>query len=141
MKVSSFTVARPAWYDRNSTEASNTFVGNNGAFSGGYQFTYTVPSGKLFNMDSAMCGVWTSVAATTNAIAISAMIFTPSGGSATSLLDVRVYIETAGVIATQNLAGTVLLFPGATIQAYVYAGQTGGTTTFTANYHGVQFDR
>jgi hypothetical protein len=141
MRVGSFAVARPSWYDRNSTEGSNSFSGNNGGFTNGYQFTYTVPTGKLFNMDSGLVGVWTSVVATVNGLAQAGLIFTPSGGNATSLLDGRVYIETAGVIVTQVLAGTVLIFPGGTIQAYAYAGQTGGTTAFAINYHGVIFDR
>ena len=141
MRVSSYAVARPSWYDRNSTEASNSFGASNGGFTNGFQFTYTVPSGKLFNMDSGFCGIWTSVIAAANGTDQSALIFTPSGGSATSLLDVRVYIQTAGVIATQNLAGTVLIFPGGTIQAYAFSGQTGGTTAFAISYHGVQFDR
>lgn len=141
MRVSSYAVARPSWYDRQSTESSNSFSGTNGGFTNGNQFTYTVPSGKLFNMDAGFCGIWCSVAATANGTDQAALIFTPSGGSATSLLDARLYIESAGATATQNLAGTVLIFPGGTIQGYAFNGQTGGTTAYAITYHGVQFDK
>ena len=141
MKLGSLASARPAWYDRNSVEGSAAFAANNGGFTNGFQFTYTVPTGKLFNIDSGFVGLWTSVAATANGFDQVALIFTPSGGSATTLLDGRLYIETAGLSVTQNFAGTVLMYPGGTIQGYAYSGQTGGTTGFSINYHGVQFDR
>ena len=141
MRVGSFAVARPAWYDRNPTEVSNSFTGSNGGFTNGNQFSYTVASGKLLYLDAMFAGIWCSVVATGNGTDQAAMIFTPSGGSATSLLDARLYIESAGATATQVFGGSVLIFPGGVIQGYAFNGQTGGTTAYELTYHGVLFDK
>jgi len=67
MKVSSFAVARPAYYDRNATATYSTY-NSSGIAPHTYtvRWTYTVPAGKKAIMETATILISTQVVATVN---------------------------------------------------------------------------
>lgn len=140
MKLGSLASARPAWYDRSPTEISYQFQGATGGFTNGTQFTYTVPAGKLFYLDSAYAGQWINTAVAANGICQSTVVITPSGGTSVQPVDVRTYVQTtAGTTQVQNLGGSILVKPSGTVAGYAVILSTGGDVKMANCIHGIEF--
>ena len=140
MKVTSYAVARPAYYDRNATTSFNAY--NQLITPAGLttRFTYTVPAGKKLQLEAVGVTITTQTLATVAGRNIILVAIT-SGVDTADLS--RIDATNTNVVASYrfDIKGLVLtLFAGETIYAQTLDGSTGGSQYFAAFNKGSIFD-
>lgn len=135
MRISSYAVARPAYYDRNATSSYASYDAPVGPHGNTTRWTITVAVGKKLLVEQATTQVYRTTAATVvmgcgSQIWYVGQIFQTSSSSSNSV----------GLLDKTNLMTGVTLYAGETMYGNTYDGSTGGTVTFTVNYKGTLFD-
>jgi len=139
MKVSSFAVARPAYYDRNAT-----------SFLGVYDAGGVAPHGATIRI--------TITLAATRKLLVEAVSFTlTKAGVSAPVGEAAIYSYVIGstsvpltrLVSSSNVSSTVVtnqssanftVFGGETYQIGTYDTSTGGTNNYVAGAKGSQFD-
>jgi hypothetical protein len=141
MRVSSFAVARPTYYDRNGTSIVKAYQAYGIAPHAEVQrWIYTAPAGEKAYVEMLQTMVYRQTVAGVASRYWSEMFFTPSGGSATKILEVT---SQSNVVDTQSniiIAGSMLLFPGDSLEGQTADASTGGTTYVIVSAKFTQFD-
>ena len=135
MKVTSYAVARPSYYDRNSSAATATYADTAAPHGETTRWTATIAAGKKQFVEFTRCSVYRLTAPSTASV-YEGRIYV-SGTQFTGA------VETSGVVGTLEsvtLTGAITLYPGDIIYAATYDLSTGGTVFFSVGYRSTQFD-
>lgn len=141
MRVGSFAVARPQYYDRNPIERTGVYSANAVApHAATVRFTYTVAAGKKAYADAAFMTVLRDVVATTTGIAQFRIVYTPSGVAATNLVFAITDLLAVGTRSDQNLGGSVLALAGAVFDGTSSDTWPDGSNSYRGGIHAIEFD-
>jgi len=141
MKVSSFAVARPVYYDRNSATKGRTYGASGIApHSTTVRWTYTVPAGKAAYVESLNAMVFRDGTATVANIA-QMLIYIQTTDTATTIqLQVREYKSTLYIPNITSQSNIAFIKAGDVVYAASADPSTGGTYTYTADMKLTEFD-
>ena len=135
MKVTSYAVARPAYYDRNSSAATLSFSNSAGPHGATTRWTATIAAGKKEFVEFTRCSVYRLTAPTVDNVYEARIIV--SGVQLTGA------VGTSGVVGTLlavTLTGAITLYPGDIMLSETYDLSTGGTVYYNIGYRSTQFD-
>jgi hypothetical protein len=139
MRVSSYAVARPNYYDRNATGSYQTYAATLGPAGLTTRWTITVASGKkgLIEYARAFCDR-RSVA--TVAGQFSSWLQITSGATTGTLLFSNSFSNTLYTQVNLNLASAITLYAGETFFYQTYDDSTGGTIAYQGDSKVTLFD-
>ena len=141
MKVSSYAVARPMYWDRNAVETTSVFSGDNLApHADTIRFTMTVAASRKTFLDTAFIQIVRTSAYASLGEARVGMFVTPSGGTETCIMRQSIIIATTYVYQQFTMGGSVLMTAGTVLKATTSDGSVGGTVSFQAHGHYIAFD-
>ena len=139
MRVSSYAVARPAYYDRNASSTIGAYVFTVAPHANVVRWTVTVASGKKLLIEGGICTHW-AITAPSVAAARFGLIRVNNGSND---FDVAFAM---GISATLNLqfsdkATTIAtVYAGETVAGTTGDASTGGTVFFDVGIKGTTFD-
>lgn len=142
MKVSSFAVARPAWYDRNPATTLLHYAGTIAPAGNTVRYTTTVAAGKLAYLDMlTLVQSRVSVVTSGNPDDYGRLYITPSGGASTMLLENNQGINTIGTGTSNVVASVGTLIAGDLLELYTNSGSVGGSVRISSSIKITTFDR
>jgi hypothetical protein len=139
MKVSSFAVARPAYYDRNATSSVQAFLATDGPHGQTTRWTTTVAAGKKIVSEAAAFRNLRTTVATVAGVVTSELQLV-SGSSTLILISNR---QTDNSVVTQyfvTLSAPLTLYTGESLSAVTVDLSTGGVVQYSLNFKGTSFD-
>ena len=139
MRVSSYAVARPAYYDRNATSSVQAFLNTDSPHGSTTRWTTTVASGKKIVMEAAAFRNLRLTAATVAGVVTSELQLI-SGASTLIMISNR---QTDNSLVTQYyvaLAAPLTLYTGESLSAATVDLSTGGVVQYSLNFKGTSFD-
>ena len=140
MKVSSFAVARPAYYDRNASSDSGQYVATVTPHGGTVRFTTTVAAGKKLFLEVGHCSLSRQTAATVVGT-FDAVIYITTGGNSPRYVYVASKDNTVQPApTTATITGTTTLYAGEVLESQTSDGSTGGSVAFIIQYKATSFD-
>lgn len=136
MRVSSFAVARPAWYDRQADSAIGGYEAVAIApHSNTGRFSLTVAAGKKCYVESSYCGVERTTVATTVGIAYAiAQIYSTASAAQNTLNQAYLYTITNGAENRSVVALQAAVNAGDQLLIYTADSSTGGQLTYRGVY-------
>lgn len=141
MRVSSLGVARPTYWDRNAVptvaDGNSGAVGPHGDTT---RWSVTVAAGKKVFIDAAICETLRYTVAAPIGVYYCVLRYTPSGGSASSILSMNSLNNTVGGVERIALGGSIFCIAGDQFFALDADTSTGGTVNFAVKAHYVTFD-
>ena len=141
MRISSYAVARPAYYDRNSSSGSLGYAsGGVPPHADTVRGTATIAAGKKAFIDSTSLSSTRQAAATTLAFGYIYASYTPSGGGANVYLLAPQQNNTVGWVVNPILGGSIVLNTGDAVSIGTYDGSTGGTISYYMYIRYMTFD-
>jgi hypothetical protein len=141
MKVSSFAVARPIYYDRNGTSGVKAYQAYGLAPHAEVErWSYTVPVGKKAYVEMFQVGVKRDTVATVVSRYWAEMFFYPSGSGATKILEASLQSNVADTQLNFIVGGSMLMFAGDQLAGWTGDASTGGTITVQVSAKYSQFD-
>lgn len=140
MRVSSYAVARPAYYDRNASSIMPSYASFNSPHAATIRYTYTVASGKKALIETSTSYISRYQAATISGYYAADTRITLASGSYMILHRPVVIDNTLGPAYFGSSTGAVTLYAGETISAETSDGSTGGTVTMILAAKGTLFD-
>jgi len=135
MKVTSYAVARPNYYDRNSISTYQSYDAGASPHSGTTRWTTTVAAGKKLQVEQAIVGYYVTVVGTvagnygSQLYVVGQILATV--GAATNVVGANTYVNPPGIIT---------IYGGETLYAVTYNFTTGGTVNHLTNFKGTTFD-
>jgi hypothetical protein len=140
MRVSSFAVARPAYYDRNASSLSAQYSGVVAPHGGTVRFTVTVAAGKKLFLESGHVYISRQTAATVVGN-FDVVIYVNTGGNNPRYLYVASKDNTVQPAPTfATITGTTTLYTGEVLESQTADGSTGGLVQFISMYKATSFD-
>jgi len=141
VKASPTVLARPAWYDRNPLTRWQTYIGSNvGPHAETTRWTYTVPAGKKATVELTYLYVRRASAPTTASQISVDVKFTPSGGSAATVVRAETFTAvTTDVISITNPIA-MFLGVGDVLAVTSSDASTGGTVNYILTAKITEFD-
>lgn len=135
MRISSYAVARPAYYDRNATASTSSYSAAPAPAGDVTRWSVTVASGKKILVEASYCSVTRQSAPTVGALYY-ATVFC-SGIIINSIADTSTVV---GTTQSRIVTGMITAYPGDVIYGLTSDSSTGGTVFFNVQYKGTQFD-
>jgi hypothetical protein len=139
MKVSSYAVARPAFYDRNAASAVQTYLAQVSPHSATTRWTYTVASGKKLNVEVTPCRILRLTVATVSGLLAEEITLT-SGASALVMLSNYVTDNTLNVPYLKDSSASYTMYAAESLAAISLDSSTGGIVQFSMVMKGTLFD-
>ena len=139
MKVTSYAVARPAFYDRNASSAVQSYLQSVSPHGATTRWTNTVASGKKLNVEVTPCRILRGTAATVSGV-IAEEITLTSGASALIMLSNYVTDNTVNIPYLKDSSASYTMYAGESLASSSYDGSTGGTVQFSLVMKGTLFD-
>ena len=136
MKVSSYALGRPAYYDRNPSSANPAYYGQATPHATTTRWTATNTAAQKMYIDAASITVIRATAPTVSGLYYAA-IFGPTGQP---LLMVHQSVATVGNPQNIPSGGSILVLQSQSITGVTYDDSTGGVVTYGVFAHGIQFD-
>ncbi|NBT26985.1 MAG: hypothetical protein EBT09_10610 [Actinobacteria bacterium] len=136
MRVGSFAVARPAYYDRSPTAANPAYYGQAVPHAQTTRWTVTNTAAQKMYVDAASITIIRATVPTTSGLYYAA-IFGPTGQP---LLMVHQSVATVGNPQNISSGGSILVLQSQSITGVTYDDSTGGVVTYGVFAHGIQFD-
>jgi hypothetical protein len=141
MRTGQPIIGRPAWYDRNPVQkVYNQRLINASPHSETTQITYTCPSGKKAMVEVMSLTVRRNTAPTTAGQALAYFSLTPSGGSATRIMETYINSATVNDRADSSIGTSIILLSGDKIEGKTYDLSTGGTCDYFLALKLTEFD-
>jgi len=139
MKIASYAVARPAYYDRNASSYLGVYdtggVAPHGATT---RITITLAANRKLLVEAV---VFTLTKAAVSAPVSEAAIYSyVVGSTAVPLTRVASSSNVTNTVVTNQSNASFTVFGGETYQIGTYDGSTGGTNNYVAGAKGTQFD-
>lgn len=141
MRVASYAVARPAWYDRNPATTLLHYAGTIAPAGNTQRYSTTVAAGKLAYLDMLTCVQDRVSVATANPDDYARIYITPNGGAQTMLLENHQGINTIGYGTSNVVANVGTLYAGDLLELYTNSGTTGGTVRISSSIKITTFDK
>lgn len=139
MRISSYAVARPAYYDRNAASVTAEYVGTVGPHAGTNRFTYTVASGKKLITEFAYSSMYrATVAAPVGQY--SAIVFAQVGANTPRFAYIDSVKNTVDATQQTTTAGAITIYAGESLNGYTSDASTGGTVSYILQAKGTLFD-
>ena len=123
------------WYDRNPKTITKDFSGSTGPHAATDQQTYTVPSGKIFFLESCMVCVERETAATTEG-RVGARVFAREA----PIVHATILSNTVGDKDKMNCGRSIIMKSGDEIKINSFDLSTGGSIRYDCAFHGIEFD-
>ena len=136
MRISSYAVARPAYYDRNSTTTTGGYYNTVGPHAQTTRWTITNTAAQKMYVDAGAVSLHRETAPATSASAFIAL----QSPVNSSVIFGFFNNATAGATLNVTMGGSILVLPGGSVVAVSQDGSTGGTITYALFCHAVQFD-
>jgi hypothetical protein len=140
MRVSSYAVARPAYYDRNAAGFISNYVASAAPHSETNRVTVTVAAGKKHAVEIIGATILRDAAAAVLGYAAVRAYITPSGGAAMRFLELPLYNNTVFSSNSLFIPPTVTQYPGDVLLLQTIDGSTTGSITFSCAYKATIFD-
>ena len=136
MKVTSYALGRPMYYDRNATTTNGGYFDLVGPHLGTTRWTITNTASQKMFVDSGSIAMARVTAATTVGTAFAA-IQSPSGQPI-----ILIFLQSATAGTTHNVAmgGSVYVAPGGQLLGVTQDLSVGGTIQYSLFAHVVQYD-
>lgn len=140
MRVGSFAVARPSYYDRNATTSIASYGGDTAPHAPTTRFTTTIAAGKKMLVEVTEVYTFTTTAPVTAGRGYSQIQVT-SGGNVVCIGRID-QIQSATVNALSNLVlpQSVTVYAGETVTGSTYNGSIGGTLFHNVAYKATMYD-
>jgi hypothetical protein len=141
MRVYAVTTARADWYDRNPIARANAYNATGIIpHAASTRWTYTVPAGKKFALQTAYASLMRDASATTLSYSRATVFYTPSGGSQVFIIATDNLDNTVGSIQSLSIGGTTTMLAGDAIRGETADLSTGGSMVYRINSQGLEFD-
>lgn len=140
MRVSSFAVARPVYYDRNSTTAGQLAYGTVAPHSPTSRWTYTVPAGKRSYVEVNYVDLARATVATSAATTFAQIYSSNSDASDTVISYTRIFANVAGTYDRSITSAVCILNAGNSLTGQTGDNSTDGTIQYTVGSKYTQFD-
>jgi len=141
MRVSSFAVARPVYYDRNPASVQSVYQADIGPVGNTERFTRTIAAGKSGYIESLYCGAYRSSAAAVLGTVVAFIETVTSDATPAYKAYVIYQSATLTTQTSQSLTSVGLLQAGDIIRGYQFDTSTGGTNSFFLNCKLTLFDK
>jgi len=139
MRVSSFAVARPAYYDRNATSSLGTYNNQIAPHTQTTRVTVTVAAGKKLLLELGNINFYrASVATVAGQVFIQHAV--TSGATTVQLITASYFGNTTNDQTRIAFSGSVTIYAGELYFIDTLDSSTGGTVNFSLNYKGTSFD-
>ena len=139
MKVSSYAVARPAYYDRAAVSTSQSYGADTAPHVTTTRFTTTVAAGTKLIVEIAQAFTLTTGVATVSGRGFS-QVLVNSGGNSVDLARIDQIQLTTSQAATQQLIPLSLtVYAGETVVGQTSNGSTGGTLFHVVGFKGTTY--
>ena len=135
MKVTSYAVARPAYYDRGATSVYGLYFATVGPHASATRFTYTCPANRKTFIEAANIHVIRMTAAT---LVQAYGVYV--GTSTTRAMETYSIINTVNAYERQVPGTQLTIYAGGTYYGVTYDGSTGGTVEYLQQFNGTEFD-
>lgn len=139
MKITSYAVARPAYYDRNAVSSFGSYNNIPAPHAFTNRFTQTIASGKKLSIEVGNIILYRYTVAT-----VAGQIFcehsVTSSSVAVQLATTSYFGNTTNVITQVNFNGPVTIYAGEIYNINTLDLSTGGISNISANYKGTLFD-
>lgn len=140
MKVSSYAVARPAYYDRNATRTAARYAADLGPNSFVVRWTATIAAGKKGFCENAFV-LFRTVTLPTAVSWSDVYIYSSDGVTSLTLANIGIYGSTTVYQTIQDKSTVQLtLYAGATLNGATNNQNTGGTATNVVEAQITTFD-
>ena len=136
MRVASLGVARPAYYDRNSTTTNGGYYNTVGPHAQTTRWTITNTAAQKMYVDAGAVSMHRETAPTSSASGFVAL----QSPVNSSVIFGFFNNATAGATLNVTMGGSILVLQGGSIVGVTQDGSTGGTITYAVFCHAVQFD-
>ena len=130
MKVTSYAVARPAYYDRTAVSVVQNYSAILAPHAQTTRWTTTVAAGRKMNVELANVRMVTASAATVKGNYNYAAIYIVSGAVTFSLCDLIHPSNTVNAPVYFQMSGVPTLYAGETLYAVTADDSTGGTVQY-----------
>jgi len=140
MRVSSFAVARPAYYDRNAASVVQVVDSSYTPHGQTNRGTYTVAAGKKANLESASIFLLTEAAPTVAARAIATIYILVSAVPCYVVRLDGTAGSTLNTARSAGLNGSPTIYPGEQLLFLTLDQSTGGTIGYNLNAKMTLFD-
>lgn len=138
MRISSYAVARPAYYDRNATSIADGYFADVGPHANTVRFTRTVAAGKKLIVEFANSSIIrTTVAAPVGSYSSYINVQSTSG---LRLTDIFSRDNTQYVYIRQATPVSVTIYAGESYTGETSDASTGGTITYLHQIKSTQYD-
>ncbi len=139
MRISSYAVARPAYYDRNATGTFLSFAGIVAPHAATVRFTTTVAAGKKSYIELAHSYADRQTVAAPGFNSVSwTRVF--NGAVYASVIFVRVDQNAVGPMFDRVVTGSTTLYAGEVFESVTIDGSTGGTINWYVSAKLTSFD-
>ena len=139
MKITSYAVARPAYYDRNAQSSFGSYNNQVVPHGATTRVTATVAAGKKLSIEVGNIYIYRAAAAT-----VAGQIFTQhavtSGVTSVQLAVSSIFSNVLQIYTVANFNGPVTIYAGETYTIDTLDSSTGGQGNYSANYKGTLFD-
>lgn len=139
MKITSYAVARPAYYDRNASSTIGAYVAVAAAHGNVTRWTITVASGKKLLIEGGICTHWQSTAPTVAAGRF-ALIRITSGATDFDLAFSNAQSSTLNLQFSDKVSTIVTLYAAEAVHGTTGDASTGGTVFYDLAIKGTTFD-
>ena len=140
MKITSYAVARPSYYDRNASSIMPSFAGVLSPTGATTRYTYTVAAGKKALIETSTAYIGRVSVASTSGYFFSDTRITLASGAYVILIRPNQIDNTVGPAYFASSTGTTTLYAGETVSAETTDSSTGGTVAFLLASKGTLFD-
>ena len=140
MKVSSFAVARPNYYDRNSAAIISTYAAQNAPHASTIRITRTIAAGRKDYCEFVNLTIIRSSVATILGRQFIYFTVTPSGGSANNIVTVVQGSNTSQIKEQITVPSGITFYPGDVMSIATEDGSTGGDGLYYLAYRATGFD-
>lgn len=130
MKVTSYAVARPAYYDRGAISVVQNYSASLAPHAQVTRWTTTVASGRKMNIELANVRLLTDSAATTKSAFDYGSIYITSGLVTFSLCDLILNTNTVNTPLYFQMSGVPTLYAGEIVFAVTASYSTGGVIQY-----------
>lgn len=140
MRISSYAVARPAYYDRNATTSIASYGGDTAPHAPTTRFTTTVAAGNKLLVEVTEQFLFTSTAAAAAGRVYSQVQIT-SGGNVVAIGRIdQIQSVTVNSMSNLVLPQAVTVYAGETVTGSTYNGSLGGTVFHNIAYKATLYD-
>jgi hypothetical protein len=140
MRISSYAVARPAYYDRNATGTFLVYSAVTGPHAATTRFSSTVASGKKAFVELSHAYYDRQTVAATGLNTVAWVRIASTTATYASLIFVRTDTATVGPLVDRVTSGQVTIYAGESIEGVTIDGSTGGTCNYYISSKITTFD-